>query len=213
MFYRPNVEKHGLPHNPFNALVVPRPIGWISTLAEDGTPNLAPYSFFNGVSYTPPQVMFSGGPRPAPKGEASPPKDSVTNIEATGEFVVNMATWALREAMNKTAIEAPADFDEFAYAGLTMAPAETVKPPRVAESPIHLECKYLQSVRLKANPGFEPNIIVIGEVVGIHIDDSVLTDGLVDMAKVKPIGRLGYLDYTTVEDVWAMRRPQWPEDA
>lgn len=213
MFYRPGVEKHGLPHNPFNALVVPRPIGWISTLAEDGTPNLAPYSFFNGVSYTPPQVMFSGGPRPAPKGEASPPKDSVLNIEATGEFVVNMATWDLREAMNKTAIEAPADFDEFAYAGLTMAPAETVKPPRVAESPIHLECKYLQSVRLKANPGFEPNIVVIGEVVGIHIDDSVLTDGLVDMEKVKPVGRLGYMDYVTVDDVWPMRRPQWPEDA
>lgn len=212
MFYRPGKERHGLPHNPFNALIVPRPIGWISSLAPDGTPNLAPYSFFNGVSYTPPQVMFSGGPRPAPKGVGAGQKDSVTNIEATGEFVVNMATWDLREAMNKTSIDAPPGVDEFDFAGLTKEPAETVGVPRVKETPIHLECMYLQSVPLKANEGFEPNVIVIGEVTGIHIDDSVLTDGLVDMAKVKPVGRLGYMDYVTVENIWTMFRPKWEDE-
>ncbi len=174
MFYRPATEPHGLPHNPFNALIVPRPIGWISSIAPDGGANLAPYSFFNGVSYAPPQVMFSGGPRQAPttpEGELSTQKDSVTNIEATGEFVVNIATWDLREAMNKSAIEAPPDFDEFDYAGVTKTPSELVAPPRVAESPIHLECAYLQSVALKAKEGHEPNVVIIGEVLGIHIDE------------------------------------------
>jgi len=212
MFYRPE-DGHGLPHNPFNALVIPRPIGWISSLAPDGTVNLAPYSFFNGISYTPPQVMFSGGARPADKGDPEVKKDSVANVEATGEFVCNLATWDLREAMNKTAIDGPPDHDEVAYAGLTKAPAELVKPPRVAESPIHLECRYLQSVTLKSVEGYGPNILVIGEVIGIHIDESVLTDGLIDNSKLKPIGRLGYMDYVCVDEVFTMIRPKWPDDA
>jgi flavin reductase (DIM6/NTAB) family NADH-FMN oxidoreductase RutF len=212
MFYRPQ-DGHGLPHNPFNALVVPRPIGWISSLAADGSVNLAPFSFFNAVSYTPPQVIFSGGPRPAPKGADAPKKDSVANVEATGEFVANLATWDLRVQMNRSSIEAPPDFDEFDYAGLTKAPAELVKPPRVAECLAHLECRYLQSVTLKALPGHGPNTIIVGEVIGIHIDERVLTDGMVDMAKLKPIGRLGYMDYCVVEEVFSMRRPRWPEDA
>lgn len=209
MFYRTD-QPHGLPHNPFNSLVVPRPIGWISSLAPDGTANLGPYSFFNAVSYTPPQVMFSGGPRPAPKGETAPLKDSVANIEATGAFVVNLAVWALRERMNASSAEAPPDVDEFELAGLTKAPSELVAPPRVAESPVHLECQYLQSVRLKSREGYEPNVIVIGEVLGIHIADEVLTDGLVDMKKLRPLGRLGYMDYCVVDDVFTMHRPKWP---
>ena len=213
MFYRPAEEHHGLPHSPFNALIVPRPIGWISSLAPDGSANLGPYSFFNGISYAPTQVMFSGGPRPAKKGEPTTQKDSVTNIEATGEFVVNIATWELREEMNRSAIEAPPDFDEFDYAGVTKAPSELVAPPRVAESPAHLECKYLQSVRLKAKEGYEPNVLVIGEVVGIHIDESILTDGLVDMKKMRPLARLGYMDYAELGDVFEMFRPKWPDDA
>jgi len=211
MFYRPQ-DGHGLPHNPFYAIVVPRPIGWISSLDADGVVNLAPYSFFNAISYTPPQVMFSGGPA-ALRSPARPLKDSIANIEATGEFVHSVATWDLREAMNKTAIESPADHDEFDYAGLTKAPSELVKPPRVAESPIHLECKYIQSVRLKELPGREPNVMVIAEVVGVHIDESVLTNGLVDPHKLKPIARLGYLDYTLVDDFFTMPRPRWPDDA
>ena len=144
MFYRTD-EPHGLPHNPFISLVIPRPIGWISSLAADGTVNLAPYSFFNAVAYSPPQVIFSGGARvPVPGGGAAI-KDSVANVEATGEFVCNVATWELREAMNATSAEAPPEVDEFALAGLTMAKSELVAPPRVAESPIHLECKYLHS--------------------------------------------------------------------
>lgn len=214
MFYRPGIDPHGLPHNPFNALVAPRPIGWISSLAADGSPNLAPYSFFNAVSYTPPQVIFSGGPRPVTqKGEDWSRKDTVANVEATGDFVANIATQDLREEMNRSSIEAPPDFDEFAYAGLTMAPSEVVNAPRVAEAKIHLECTYLQSVTLKALEGYGPNILVVGEVVGIHIDDSVLTDGIVDAARLQQLGRLGGFDYCVVDNVFTMRRPRWPEDA
>lgn len=213
MFYRPE-DGHGLPHNPFGALVVPRPIGWISSLAADGSVNLAPFSFFNAVSYTPPQVIFSGGARAAPKGaEEAPKKDSVANVEATGEFVANLATFDLRVQMNRSSIEAPPDFDEFDYAGLTKAPSALVKPPRVAESPVHLECRYLQSVALKTIPGHGPYTLVLGEVIGIHIDERVLTDGMVDMKKLRPIGRLGYMDFCVVEETFAMRRPRWPEDA
>jgi len=212
MFYEPK-DGHGLPHNPFNSIVAPRPIGWISSLAPDGTVNLAPYSFFMAVSYSPPQVLFSGGPRPGKAGEAAPKKDSAMNVEATGEFVVNLATWDLREPMNKTSIDSPPDHDEFEFAGLTKAPSELVKPPRVKESPIHLECVYTQSVRLKSLPGYEPNIIVIGEVVGVHIDKAVLTEGLVDVAKLKAIARLGYMDYALVDDKFTMFRPKWAEVA
>lgn len=194
-------------------LTVPRPIAWVSTVSAAGERNLAPYSFFNAVSYTPPQVIFSGGPGAGKKAHAAPRKDSVTNIEATGEFVHSVATWDLREAMNRSSIESPPDHDEFAYAGLTKEPAELVKPPRVAESPIHLECKYLQSVRLKELDDYHPNIMIVAEVVGIHIDESVLTDGLIDPRKLKAIARLGYMDYALVDDFFTMRRPRWPEDA
>lgn len=208
MFYRTDAP-HGLPHNPFNSLVVPRPIGWISSLDADGNANIAPYSFFNAVSYTPPQVMFSSGPS-LPGREGGPTKDSVANIRATGEFVVNLATWDLREQMNATSAEASREVDEFALAGLTKSKAELVAPPRVAESPVHLECRYLQSVTLKAWEGHAPNVVTIGEVIGIHIADAVLTDGMVDMSKLQPIGRLGYMDYCRVADVFTMPRPRWP---
>lgn len=207
MFYRTD-QKHGLPHNPFNALVAPRPIGWISTLDRDGRPNLAPYSFFNAVSYTPPQVMFSGGPRPARRGEAVPMKDSVTNARETGEFVVNIATWELREAMNATAAHFPAGDDEFAAAGLAKEKSELVKPPRVKESPVHLECVTIAVYPTLAMPGYAPNMIVLGKVVGVHIDERVLTNDIVDQTKLQLIGRLGGHDYVRVAEVFAMRRPQ-----
>jgi len=209
MFYRTD-EKHGLRHNPFNALVAPRPIGWISTLDKDGRVNLAPYSFFNAVSYTPPQVIFSGGPRPAAPGAASdgtPMKDSVTNARETGEFVCNIATWELREAMNATSAHVPAGVDEFEMTGLTKAPSRLVKPPRVAECPVHLECVTVAVYPTLALPGRTGNMIVLGKVVGIHIDERVLTDGVVDQAKLRLLGRLGGHDYVCVNDVFRMRRP------
>lgn len=206
MFFRTD-QKHGLPHNPFNALVAPRPIGWISTLDREGRPNLAPYSFFNGVSYTPPQVIFSGGPRPARRGESVPMKDSVINARETGEFVVNIATWALRDAMNATSAHFPADVDEFDVAKLTKEKSELVKPPRVKESPVHLECLTVAVYPTLSVPGYAPNLIVLGKVIGIHIDESVLTDGIVDQKKLKLIARLGGHDYTRVDEVFTMRRP------
>ena len=216
MFYRTD-EKHGLRHNPFNALVAPRPIGWISTLDRDGRPNLAPYSFFNAVSYTPPQVIFSGGPRPAAAGatpfgpgvarEDSPMKDSVSNARDTGEFVCNIATWETREAMNATSAHVPAGVDEFAMTGLTKAPSRLVRPPRVAECPVHLECVTVAVYPTLGLPGRPASMIVLGKVVGVHIDERVLTDGIVDQAKLRLVGRLGGHEYVCVNDVFKMRRP------
>ena len=206
MFYRTD-QPHGLPHNPFNALVVPRPIGWISSMDREGRVNLAPYSFFNAVAYTPPQVIFSGTGPHAGGGL----KDSVKNIEETGEFVCNFVSAELAQAMNLTSAAAPRDVDEFEVAGLTKAPSELVKPPRVAESPAHLECTLVRVIELETvDPTTAPNRLVIGKVVGIHIDDRVLTGGLVDIAKIKPVARLGYMDFTTVTEVFEMLRPNWP---
>ncbi|MCC7272883.1 MAG: flavin reductase family protein [Alphaproteobacteria bacterium] len=206
MFYRAD-RPHGLRHNPFNAIVVPRPIGWISTVDAEGRANLAPYSFFNGVAYTPPQVMFSSTSAHVHGGGL---KDTVANARETGEFVVNICTWTLREAMNATSAPAPHDVDEFALAGLTAEPSELVRAPRVKESPIHLECRLVTVVDLPTSNPEQPNTAVFGEVVGIHIDDAVIVDGLVDYHKVQPIGRLGYMDYVLVDNVFAMQRPGWP---
>lgn len=206
MFYKAS-EPHGMKHNPFNGLVVPRPIGWISSMDKDGNVNLAPYSFFNAVSYHPPQVMFCAT---SPHTNDDGPKDSVRNIIETGEFVHNMATWPLREAVNKTSVAAPHGVDEFEVAGLTKAPAEMVAPPRVKESPIHLECKLVQVVDLPASQENGSNTVIFGEVVGIHISDDVIVDGMVDIHKVDAISRLGYRDYARVTDVFTMNRPNWP---
>lgn len=201
MFYETD-KPHGLPRDPFKACIVPRPIGWISSLDADGVPNLAPYSFFNGVSYAPPVVMFaSNGPQP------HGPKDTITNIESTAEFVVNMATWDLRDKMNATCAPLKPDIDEFVYAGLTAEPSRLVRPPRVAESPIHLECVYLQTVELPSDDPLARNAMVLGRVVGIHIRDDVLCDGLVDMAKIRPLSRLGYMDYAVIDETFTMARP------
>src|SRR6185503_3000642 len=186
MFYRTD-QKHGLPHNPFNSIVAPRPIGWISTLDRDGRPNLAPYSFFNAVSYAPPQVIFSGGSRPARRGDPSPMKDSVTNARETVEFVVNNATWETRIEMYASSTQVANGVDEFAIAGLTKEKAELVKPPRVRESPIHLECVTVAVYPTLSVPGYGANMIVLGKVVGVHIDERVLTDGHIDQAKLKLI--------------------------
>jgi flavin reductase (DIM6/NTAB) family NADH-FMN oxidoreductase RutF len=203
MFYR-TAEGSGLDRDPLNAIVVPRPIGWISTLGTDGRANLAPYSFFNAVAYEPPQVMFAATSNHAFGGL----KDSAHNAKETGEFVVNLATWTLREQMNASAVMAPHEVDEFEYAGLKKAPSELVKAPRVAESPVHLECIYTQSLELESDDD-EPNTVIFGKVIGVHIDDRYIKDGLVDTAALEPIGRLGYLDYVKVSEVFSMDRPKW----
>lgn len=203
MFYDPTRQDHGLAGDPFKSLVVPRPIGWISTLSADGVVNLAPYSFFNAVSTNPAVVMFCPGGGVPP----NPQKDSRRNAEETGEFVVNIVSDAQREQMNETSAEVPPEIDEFALAGLEALPSRLVKPPRVAGAPIHMECTYLKTVDLPADVPESPNAIVLGQVVGVHIDDGIITDGFIDMDKFRPVARLGYMDYTVVDNVFTMIRP------
>jgi len=205
MFYRPS-EGHGLRRNPFNAVVVPRPIGWVSSVDAEGRVNLAPFSFFNAVSYVPPQVMFATTEPHREGGD----KDSLRNIRETGEFVVNLATWPLREAVNASSAPAPHGIDEFELAGLTKAPARLVRPPLVAESPVHLECVLVQIVELPSPNPADPNTVVFGEVVGVHIADEVIVDGLVDPLRLDTIARLGYDQYAHVSEVFSMTRPGWP---
>jgi flavin reductase (DIM6/NTAB) family NADH-FMN oxidoreductase RutF len=206
MFFTPGNHPSTLSHDPFNAIVVPRPIGWISTLDTNGVPNLAPYSFFNAVAYDPPQVMFAATSSHRQGGH----KDSIKNAQDTGEFVVNLVTYTLREQMNASAVSAPSHINEFEYAKLTQEPSEMVKAPRVAESPIHLECTYTQTVQLPTDDPENPNTVVFGQVVGIHIRDHVIKDGKLDLAVIQPVGRLGYLDYVHVTQSFDMDRPTWP---
>lgn len=206
MFFTPENQPPELKHNPLNAIVVPRPIGWISTLDPNGRANLAPYSFFNAVAYHPPQVMFASTSAHAHGGL----KDSIKNAQATGEFAVNLATWDLRKQMNASAVPAPSHIDEFEYADLTSEPSQLIKAPRVTESPIHLECTYTQTVHLPTDNPASPNTVVFGRVIGIHIQDTAIKDGKIDVPSLQPIGRLGYLDYVRVTESFSMDRPTWP---
>jgi flavin reductase (DIM6/NTAB) family NADH-FMN oxidoreductase RutF len=205
VFFRPG-DDHGLRGNPFNQLVLPRPIGWITSVGSDGRVNLAPFSFFNAVAYVPPQVMFATTGPHAGGG----PKHSLENVRATGEFVANLATWRLREAVNLSSTPAPGEIDELELAGLTRAPARIVGAPYVAESPVHLECVLTQVVELPTPDLADPNTVVFGEVVGIDIADEAIVDGRVDARRLDPIARLGYDQYTRVTEVFSMRRPAWP---
>jgi flavin reductase (DIM6/NTAB) family NADH-FMN oxidoreductase RutF len=199
VFYEP---KAGCPleKNPFKSLVVPRPIGWISSLDRDGRLNLAPFSFFNAVADDPPYVFFSAGTRP--EGAS---KDSWLNVEATGEFVCNLTAWAQREQMNITSAPLPHGEDEAAAAGLEMLPSKIVRPPRVSGAPAHLECRYWKTVEIPQEKS--PYAMVLGEVVGVHVDDAILVDGRVDLNLVQPIARLGYAEYAVVRDIFRMVRP------
>jgi len=199
VFYEPKTG-HGLPHNPFNALITPRPIGWISTRGTDGSENLAPYSFFNGVSYDPPQVMFAST---ASKADRERGKDSVGNIIDTGVFCVNVVGFEMRDAMNVTSHMAPRDVDEFDLAGLEREDCATIACSRVADAPASMECKLVKVVDL---PG-EANIVVFGEVTGIHLRDEYLIDGIFDVTKFQPLARLGYRNFTRVSDVFSLSRP------
>lgn len=196
MFYQPKDNDHGLSKNPFNSLIIPRPIGWISTVDQDGQFNLAPYSFFNAVCYRPPTVMFSAGT----SSNEDKLKDSARNAESTGEFVCNLATWETRKQMNASSATLPSDTDEFALTGLTPIDSQIVKAPRVAEAPVNLECRYLKTTVIPGWNEGDVYKVIFGEVVGIHIKDEYISaDGLVDVARMMPIGRLGYNDYTRVD--------------
>ncbi len=202
MFYETGA-KAPLSPDPFKSLVVPRPIGWITSIDLKGQVNLAPFSFFNAVAEEPPMVAFAPS---GLKAEGSL-KDSRRNIEETGEFVCNLATWDLREPMNATSFEFPAGTDEMRSAGLTPAPSRLVRPPRVAEARVHLECRLWRIIELPSPDPKEPNALVIGEVIGVHIDDALIKDGRVDIVAAKPIARLGYSEYASIETKFRMRRP------
>ena len=203
MYYDPEKNDHGLARGPFKSCVVPRPIGWISTKSLEGIDNLAPYSQFQNLGFDPAFVMFS-----ANQGELRRRKDSVVNAEETGQFVYNMATYDLREAVNRSAAMAPPEVDEFELAGVTKAPSIKVKPCRVAESPIQFECQYYQTVRLPGRDGLGAADLVIGRVVLIHIkDEFILPDGRIDIPRIRPLARLGYYEYTAVESTFEMLIP------
>jgi flavin reductase (DIM6/NTAB) family NADH-FMN oxidoreductase RutF len=199
-FYEPR-NGHGLRHDPFNAIIAPRPIGWISTCSEDGAPNLAPYSFFNAFNYTPPLIGFSS------LGE----KDSVRNARATGEFVWNLVSLSLAEAMNQSCAPVPYGVNEFALAGLDAAPSRLVRPPRVAASLVSMECKVTQIVQLQTQTGAPLNTwLTMGEVLAVHIDDSLIEDGIYQTAKGQPVMRGGGpADYFTIDpdQLFRMTRP------
>jgi len=201
MYYDCENNQHGLKHNPWKSLLVPRPIGWISTLDGNGTVNLAPYSFFNGVGDDPNYVMFASGGM----------KDTMRNVEDSGEFVCIMATWDLRQQMNMTSAGFAASVDEMKLAGLTPVASQFVKPPRIAESPVAIECRHHQTVHLPGRDGgaMPPYSVVFGRVAGIYIDDKVIKDGIVDIAAIKPIARMGYQDYAvvTAQTMFSMQRP------
>jgi len=203
MYYEPGNIPHGLKHDPFKSCVVPRPIGWISTVDGKGNHNLAPYSQFQNVTFNPPIVMFASNQDS--KGNR---KDTVRNAEESGEFVWNMATWDLREAVNISAQELPLDVDEFELAGLEKAPSRLVKAMRVKRSPIQFECKYLNTLRFPGNGPMGSSDVVFGKVVAIHIADEVLdANGQVDIVKVRPIARMGYFEYTSVDSKFSMVIP------
>ncbi len=199
MFYETEKNDHGLPHNPFKAIIAPRPIGWISSVDKDGKTNLAPYSFFNCVCDTPPIVMFS----------SSNYKDSAANIDATGEFVCNMASYDLKDEMNLSSAAVPHEKSEFELTGLEMAQSNLVSVPRVAKAATALECKHLQTIRMKGLDGTDTNSwVIFGQVIGVHISDDVIVNGMVDVTRYKPLSRLGYMDYAVVTEVFQMGRPK-----
>jgi len=200
-FYEPRCG-HRLPHDPFNAIVGPRPIGWISSLSKTGIRNLAPYSFFNAFNYVPPIVGFA----------SIGAKDTLSNVRETGEFVWNLATTALAQAMNGTCAAVPPEVDEFALAGLTPMPSQLVGAPRVAESPVAFECRVTQVIQLQgANGDTVPTWLVLGEVVGVHIAQALLRNGIYDTAAAGHILRGGGpADYFTIgpEQLFRMHRPR-----
>lgn len=199
MFYRP-AAGHGLPHNPFNAIISPRPIGWISTRSADGVDNLAPYSFFNATAYEPPQVCFAST---SAKTDQDNTKDSVANIRATEAFCVNVVPFEMRDVMNASSATLDKSTDEFAAAGIEKAECNTINAPRVALAPAALECQLVDIIKLRG----ASNYLVLGEVTGVHLKDECLRDGIFDVTTYAPLTRLGYRDYGVIREVFSLQRP------
>jgi flavin reductase (DIM6/NTAB) family NADH-FMN oxidoreductase RutF len=203
MKYAPNREPSPLPYSPFKSCTVPRPIGWLSSVSTSGIENIAPYSQWQNLTFDPPMVMFSANQYPDGRR-----KDTVVNAEETGWFVWNIATYDLREAVNLSAMALPPHESEFDRLNVTREYADNAPIPMVKESPIKFECRYLSTHRLKGNSAVGSVDIVFAAVETIHIDDAIITaDGKIDIAKVRPIARLGYFDYTVVSETFQMRVP------
>ncbi|GAA6207201.1 flavin reductase family protein [Cognatishimia sp. WU-CL00825] len=200
MFYRPD-HGHGLPHNPFKAIVAPRPIAWISTQNQSGISNLAPYSFFNAVADDPPQIVFGSN---GTKSDQIRGKDTLANIRETGVFCVNIVSEALKDAMNKTSFAHEKDVDEFEVAGLSPVPCQTIDCDRVFESPANLECKVSQIIELEG----KANFLTIATVTGVHLKDDFITKGLFELGLFKPLSRLGYRDYAIVQEPFSIAPPR-----
>ena len=203
MFYQPK-KGHPFSIDPYKSLIFPRPIGWISTISKKGIPNLAPYSYFNALADDPPQVMFSSAALTSSGGY----KDSLTNILSTKEFVVNFATSKTRNQMNLSSIDAPVGVDEFTFTKLQKRKSKLVKAPSVAESPVNLECRLLKTLKLKSNSK-KHGRVVIGEVIGIFINNKFINKGRVDSTAMRYVARMGYSEYTTVSSKFKMKRPNW----
>ncbi len=198
MFYEPEHRGPELPHDPLKAIVAPRPIGWISAMDSTGRVNLSPYSFFNMFSSRPAIVGFASEGR----------KDAVSFIEETGEFVCNLVTWNLREAMNATSARLPRGQSEFEHAGLAPAECRIVRPPRVKAAAAALECRLVEIIRLRTVDGQDlDNHLVLGQVVGVHIDDRLIRDGRFDTAAARIVTRAGYSDYAVIDELFSMTRP------
>jgi flavin reductase (DIM6/NTAB) family NADH-FMN oxidoreductase RutF len=201
MFYTTDTNRHGLAHDPFKAIVAPRPIGWIGSKGRDRSLNLSPYSFFNAVSDRPKLVMFS----------SAGPKDSARNVEETGVFTANLVSRHIVEKMNHSSIAVPYGVNEFELAGLTARSGELVDAPYVAEAFAVLECRVTEILQPKGLDGeTSENIMVIGQVVGIHIDETIIREGRLDMALARPVARMGYMDYSEGSEVFEMMRPKAP---
>ena len=199
MFYRPE-NGHGLPHNPFNAIIAPRPIGWISTRGADGD-NLAPYSFFNAVAYAPPQVMFASTTAKADRPDM---KDSLAHIVESGVFCVNIASAAMKQQMSDSSAALPAGISEFEAAGIASAECDTINCPRVADAPASLECRMTQVQRLAG----QANWLVLGVVTGVHLRDDCIREGRFDLSRDGWLARMGYRDYAAVHDLFELERPE-----
>lgn len=203
MHYDPRSGNQPLPYDPFKSCTVPRPIGWLSSVSRDGIPNLAPYSQWQNLTFDPPLVMFAANGYPDGRR-----KDTVVNAEQVGWFVWNMATWDLRDAVNRSAQAFPMEIDEFEEAGVSKSECVDAPVPRVAESPCHFECRYLSTQRFPGNSNVGNVDVVFAEVVRIHIQDEVVdASGKIDIPKVKPIARMGYYDYAVIDSVFEMRIP------
>ncbi|HCD63018.1 MAG: flavin reductase family protein [Candidatus Puniceispirillaceae bacterium] len=204
MFFLPGTHKdHGLTYSPLKALISPRPIGWISSLSASGVANLSPYSFFNAIAELPPMVMFISAPdmREANRGGQ---KDSLANILETREFGVNIVGSEQAEQMVKSSQDVTADIDEFDHTSLGKKKAEKISAPLVAGAPAHLECVYYNHITLPDNGRGNHSVMVMGTIVGIHIDEAIIADGRVDVSRYTPVARLGYKDYTAVRDLFEM---------